>query len=102
MKDKMAKIIKGVGFVYIFLNCVVFLVMFIFAIHAKMKTNMGPGFLVFILPVMGIFSGYWMRISKYGWWRLVIIISSIAKCKETRCCCRSTKTCRNTASVVGK
>ena len=77
MKDKIAKIIKGFGFVYIFLNCVVFIVMFIFAIHAKMKTNMGPGFLVFILPVTGIFSGYWMKISKYGWWRLVIIISSL-------------------------
>ena len=74
----MAKIIKGFGFVYIFLNCVAFIVMFIFAMHAKMKTNMGPGFLVFILPVTGIFSGYWMKISKYGWWRLVIIISSLA------------------------
>lgn len=78
MKDTVSKLIKGFGFVYLLLNCVAFIVMFIFAIHAKMKTNMSPGYVVATLPLIGIFSGYWMRTGKYGWWRLVVIIVSLS------------------------
>lgn len=38
---------------------------------------MSPGFIVFILPLIGIFSGYWMRNGKYGWWRILIISVSL-------------------------
>ncbi|MFH2058964.1 MAG: ankyrin repeat domain-containing protein [Pseudomonadota bacterium] len=51
--------------------------MAIFAIHAKIKTKMSPGFIIFILPLIGIFSGYWMRKGKYGWWRILIISVSL-------------------------
>jgi len=54
------------------------IVMFIFVLHAKMKTNLSPGYIVAILPLSGIFSGYWIRIGKYGWWRVLIIFISIS------------------------
>jgi len=76
--SKLSKFIKGFGLVYSLLNVVLLIVMCIFAIHAKMKTNMSPGYVVAILPLTGIFSGYWMRIGKYGWWRALIIFVSLS------------------------
>ncbi len=76
VKSNLPKLIKVFGFVYFLLNCVVFIVMCILATHAKMKTNMSPGYVVFTLPLIGIFAGYWMRIGKYGWWRILLIVFS--------------------------
>lgn len=39
---------------------------------------MSPGYVLGILPLLGIFSGYWMRIGKYGWWRILTIIVSLS------------------------
>jgi len=77
IKPRLSKLIKGFGLIYFLLNCVILIVMCILAIHAKMKTNMSPGFVLAIPPLIGIFSGYWMRIEKYGWWRISIIIISL-------------------------
>jgi len=77
VKDRLSKGIKVFGFLYFLLNCIICVVMAIFAIHAMIKTQMSPGFVVFILPVTGIFSGYWMRTGKYGWWRILIISTSL-------------------------
>lgn len=77
IKNYIPKFIKGFGFIYFLINCIICVVMGIFAIHAYMTANMSPGFVVFLLPLIGIFSGYWMRTGKYGWWRIVIITASL-------------------------
>jgi len=76
VKNRLSRSIKVFGSIYLFLNCIICVVMGIFAIRAFMTTNMSPGFVVFILPLIGIFSGYWMRTGKYGWWRVLIITIS--------------------------
>lgn len=73
----MSRLIKIFGSIYFLLNCIICAVMCIFTIHAMIKTEMSPGFVVFILPLIGIFSGYWMRTGKYGWWRILIIAVSL-------------------------
>lgn len=73
MKDEVLKFFKIFGLIYFLLNCIVSAAMVIFAIRAYMATNMSPGYMVFILPLIGIFAGYWMHKGKYGWWRIIII-----------------------------
>ncbi|MBU1344390.1 MAG: hypothetical protein KKE44_19305 [Proteobacteria bacterium] len=75
-KDKLSKVIKGFGVVYFLLNCIICVVMCIFAVQAWMTTGMSPGYVVFIIPLMGMFSGYWIRIGKFGWWRSLVIAGS--------------------------
>lgn len=77
VKSKLPILIKIFGSVYFFLNCIIFVVMFVFAIQALIKTDMSPGFVVFILPLIGILSGYWIWTAKYGWWRMLIIAVSL-------------------------
>ena len=76
MKDKLAKLVRAFGFVYFLLNCVILIVICILGINAMIKTTMSPGFMVLILPLIGIFAGYWMRVGRYGWWRILIIAVS--------------------------
>jgi len=76
-KSRLSKSIKVFGFVYLLLNGIICVVMGIFAIRAYITTNMSPGFMVFILPLIGIFAGYWMRTGKYGWWQILIIAVSL-------------------------
>ena len=75
--NRLSKFTKGFGFVYLLLNSLLFIVMCILGVHAKMKTGMSPGYGVAALPLMGIFSGYWMQKGKYGWWRVFIILISL-------------------------
>ncbi|MDD3846907.1 MAG: ankyrin repeat domain-containing protein [Syntrophorhabdaceae bacterium] len=77
VKSTLAKLIKIFGFVYFLLSCIICVVMCVFAIRAMMKTGMSPGFVVFILPLIGIFSGYWIWTARYGWWRMSIIAVSL-------------------------
>ena len=78
IRYRLSGFLKGFGFLYFLLNGLILIVMGIFAVHAKIKTNMSPGYIVAILPLLGVFSGYWMRIGKYGWWRILIIIISFS------------------------
>ena len=78
MKKIFTKSLRMFGFVYFLLNVVLMVVMGIFAIQAMIKTDMSPGFVVFILPLMGMFSGYWMQTGRYGWWRISIIAVSLS------------------------
>lgn len=42
-----------------------------------MTSNFSFAYFVFILPLSGIFTGYWIRKGKYGWWRCVIMAINI-------------------------
>jgi hypothetical protein len=77
MKNKFAEAIKMFGLFYFFINILLCISLVIFAIQAFIKTQISPGFIVLLLPIVGIFSGYWMRYGKYGWWRILIISISL-------------------------
>lgn len=51
--------------------------MITFAINACMTSNFSFAYFVFILPLSGIFTGYWIRKEKYGWWRGIIMAINI-------------------------
>jgi len=78
MKNKFAEAIKIFGLFYFFINILFCISLIVFAIQALIKVQMSPGFIVLILPVIGIFAGYWMRYGKYGWWRVLIILISLS------------------------
>ncbi len=77
IKKKTKKLIKNFGFVYFIGNIVILAVMVMFAINAWMSTGMSPGYLVSVLPLTGIFAGYWLRKSQFGWWRCLIIVINL-------------------------
>lgn len=72
-KTKLKTLLKTFGFIYFICNIVIFAVMGMFAINACMTSKPSLGYLVFLLPLAGIFTGYWIRKEKYGWWRSVAI-----------------------------
>lgn len=74
---RLTKFVNIFGFVYFVLNLILFIVMCIFAVHAKIETDMSPGIIVFLFPLIGVFTGYWMRTGKYGWWRSILIVISL-------------------------
>lgn len=77
MKNKFAEAIKVFGLFYFFINILVTVSFVIFAIQALINGSISSGFIVLILPVAGIFCGYWMRQGTYGWWRISIISISL-------------------------
>jgi hypothetical protein len=70
---KLNALLKIFGFVYFICNIVICAVMVMFAINAWMISNLSMGYLIFLLPLAGIFTGYWIRKERYGWWRSMII-----------------------------
>lgn len=78
IKSIWSKFIKGFGFIYFLVNCMMLAVILIMAVYTMIKTpQFTPGWIFLIFPTAGMFSGYWMRIGKYGWWRILIIAVSL-------------------------
>jgi hypothetical protein len=72
-KTKLKALLKIFGFVYFIGNIVICAVMVMFAVNAWMILKPSWGYLAFLLPLAGVFAGYWIRKEKYGWWRSMII-----------------------------
>jgi hypothetical protein len=78
VKDKVIKLTKAFGFAYLFLNCMLFIVICIFTVHGKIKMGLTPELSLFVVPLIGMLSGNWIRLGSYGWWRSLIILVSLS------------------------
>jgi hypothetical protein len=61
INNKLAKLLRVSGSVYFLLNFVILIVICILAINAMIKTSMSPGFMVLILPLIGILEINWRK-----------------------------------------
>ncbi|WDP89290.1 MAG: hypothetical protein HUN04_05930 [Desulfobacter sp.] len=73
----MSKALKIFGFLYFVTNIIICFLIAMFATSAWMAGNFSTGYIIIVLPLTGILSGYWMRKSLYGLWRSLIIGSNI-------------------------
>jgi hypothetical protein len=71
------KAFKIFGFLYFIFNFLIFIAIFILAIYTSVKyQQFSSGWMLVLLPSIGMLSGYWLRSGKYGWLRSVIIAVS--------------------------
>jgi len=77
----MKKMLKAFGVLYFLGNLAVFATIFVLAINSMGKYPYSPGWIFLVFPGLGMVSGYWVWLEKYGWGRsLVIAFSLICSC----------------------
>jgi len=76
--SKASKFLQLFGFVYFSFNVVLFVVIFIMAVYTTGRyLQFSPGWVYLLFPALGMFSGYWIRIGKFGWARGLAITASM-------------------------
>lgn len=73
----MSKFIKLLAFLYFLANIIVCFLIALFAATAWMSDKFSPGYAMIVVPITGVLAGYWIRNSRFGWWRNLVIGSNI-------------------------
>lgn len=72
-----SKVIKIFAFLYFIGNIFVCFLIGMFAVTSWISGKFSLAYMIIVVPVTGILSGYWMRKSRYGWWKSLIMGTNI-------------------------
>ena len=70
-------LLKKTGFLYFILNMIICGTMILFAVTAWLSSSFSIAYFVFLLPMAGMFTGFWIYKGKYGWWRILVMTVNI-------------------------
>ncbi len=76
MQGRLLKFLEIFGFLYLVGHSIVFITVGILILSARQNAPANPGYILILLPALGIFAGYYIWKGQYNWWRNIIIAMS--------------------------
>lgn len=74
---KLSRFLKIFGFLYLIVHAIVVIAVTIFIFEARANAPANPGFILILIPALGVFAGYYIWKGQYNWWRNIIIAISV-------------------------